>query len=195
MPTSLVVKNGSKMRSGWEIPGPLSRKETSTKSPRLAVVISMRAGRPVSPHRVVGVVQDVQEHLLQLVRISDDLGQRLVEVLDHLDAVALEVVGAQLHGALQDGIQLHRLALRRHLAGKAEQILHDLLGALRLLQNHPQILARALRNFRILHQQVGKSQNGGERIVDFVGDAGDQLSDRRHLSRRASAWTAAWRRR
>ena len=97
------------------------------------------------------------------------------------DAVAGEVVGAQLHGAPQDGVELHRTALRRHLAGKAEQVLHDLLGALRFLQNHAQVLAGGFRKFGILHQQIGKSENRGQRIIDFVGDAGDQLSDGRHF--------------
>ena len=86
-----------------------------------------------------------------------------------------------MHGALQDGIELNGLALRRHLAGKAEQVLHDLLGALRFLQNHAQIAARAFGDLGIFHQQVGESEDGGERIVDFVGDAGDQLSDGRHF--------------
>src|SRR5208337_772388 len=130
---------------------------------------------------VVSVVQDVEKYLLQLVGISDDQGQGLVEAFDHLNAVADEIVRAQVHGALQDGVELNRLALRRHLAGKAEQVLHDLLGALRFLQNHPQIAARAFREFGVFHQEIGESEDGGEGIVDFVGDAGDQLSDGSHL--------------
>src|ERR1039458_2981488 len=130
---------------------------------------------------VVSVIQDIEKHLLQLVRISDDLGQGLVEPFDHLNAVTDEVVGAQVDGALQDGVDLHGLALRRHLAGKAEQVLHDLLGALGFLQNDAQIAARAFGEFGVFHQEVGKSEDGGERIVDFVGDAGDQLSNGRHF--------------
>src|SRR5208337_481460 len=130
---------------------------------------------------VVSVVQDVEKYLLQLVGISDDQGQGLVEAFDHLNAVADEIVRAQVHGALQDGVELHGLALRRHLAGKAEQVLHDLLGALRFLQNHAQIAAGAIGEFGVFHQEVGESEDGGEGIVDFVGDAGDQLSDGRHF--------------
>src|SRR5260370_6928425 len=52
---------------------------------------------------VVSVVQDVEKHLLELVRISDDSGQGFVEAFDHLNAVTDEVVGAQVHGALQNG--------------------------------------------------------------------------------------------
>src|SRR5208282_4233125 len=118
---------------------------------------------------VVGVVQNVEKHLLELVGISDDLGQGVVEVFDHLNAVTDEVVRTQVHGALQDGVELKRLALRRHLAGKAEQVLHDLLGALRFLENHAQLAASAFGDLGVFHQEVGESEDGGEGIVDFVG--------------------------
>src|SRR5713101_2553796 len=130
---------------------------------------------------VISVVQDVEKHLLELVGISDDSGQGFVEAFDHLNAVADEDVRAQVYGALQDGVELDELALRRHLAGKAEQVLYDLLGALRLLQNHTQITARAFGELGIFHQEVGESEDGGEGIVDLVSDAGDQLSDGSHF--------------
>src|ERR1700682_1611171 len=130
---------------------------------------------------VVSVVQDVEKHLLELVGISDDRGEGFVEAFDHLNAMADEVVGAQVHGALQNGVELDELALRWHLAGKAEQVLYDLFGALRLLQNDPQIVARAFGDLGIFHQQIGESEDGGKRVVDLVSNAGDQLPDRRHF--------------
>src|SRR5467141_2660508 len=81
-------------------------------------------GPPGFADSVVSIVQYVEKHLLELVGISDDRGQRFVEAFDHLNAVTDEVVRAQVQRALQDG---------------------------------------------------------GEGIVDFVGDAGDQLSDGRHF--------------
>src|ERR1035441_658261 len=51
---------------------------------------------------VVGVVQVIEKHLLQLVGVSHDIGQGRVEAFDHLNAVADEVVRTQGHGALQD---------------------------------------------------------------------------------------------
>jgi len=74
-------------------------------------------------------------------------------------------------------------ALGRHLAGKAEKVLHDLFGALRLLKDYSQIAARAFGQFGIFHQQVGESEDSGKRIVDLVGDAGDQISDGGHFLR------------
>ncbi len=109
-------------------------------------------------HRVVGVVEDVEKHLLQLVSIADDIGKILVEMLDDLDAVTVEIVRTQLNGAAQNKVDLHRIALRRHLAREAEQILNDLLGALRLLQDDAQILAGVVGKVGILQQQIGEAR-------------------------------------
>src|ERR1700691_2408809 len=98
-----------------------------------------------------------------------------------VNSVTVEIVRSQLDSAAQYEVELDRIALRRHLPREAEQVLHDLLGALRLLQNHSQIFPRTLRNLGILHEQVGEAENRRQRIVHFVSDAGDELSDRRHL--------------
>ena len=132
-------------------------------------------------NRVVGVVQDVEENLLQLVSVADDIGQSFVEMFDDIDAVTVEVVRAQLDGAAQNQVELHGIALRRHLAGKAEQVLHDLFGALRFLQDDAQVFSRGVWQVGILQQQIGKAENRGQGIVYFVGDAGDELSDGCHF--------------
>ncbi len=136
-------------------------------------------------HGIVGIVQNVEKDLLQLVRVAHHLGQSLVEMFHDIDAVAVEVIGPQLDRPAQNRVQLHGVALRRHLAGKAEQVLHDLLGALGFLQDHAHILAGRLGQIGILHQQVGKSQNRGQRVVHFMGDAGDQIGRPPPSSRRA----------
>src|SRR5258708_10083071 len=45
---------------------------------------------------VVGIVQDIEKDLLQLVRIAHDVGQSLVKMLHDVDALAVAVLGAQL---------------------------------------------------------------------------------------------------
>src|SRR5215831_7048936 len=75
------------------------------------------------PHRVIGVVEDVEEHLLKLLRVPNDERQVVLKLLRNRDPAAMEVVGAQLDRPLQDRVQLDRLALWRHLAGKAQKVL------------------------------------------------------------------------
>src|SRR5882724_9635306 len=80
----------------------------------------LNPGRPRAfADGVVSVVQNVEKHLLELMRVSHHFGQRFVKAFDHLDAVTDEIVRPQMHSALQDVIELHGLALRRHLAGEA----------------------------------------------------------------------------
>src|ERR1700720_1087586 len=55
-------------------------------------------------HRVVGIIQNVEKPLLQLMRVADHMRQIVIELLDDLDSVALEVVCAQLNRAAQDSI-------------------------------------------------------------------------------------------
>ena len=121
-------------------------------------------------HRVVSVVENVEEDLLQLMGVADHVRKSFVEVLDYVDAVAIEIVGTQLDRPPQDDVQLQRIALRRHLAGKAEQVLDDLLRALRFLKNDAKIFAGAFSEIGILHEEIRKAEDSREWIVDLVGD-------------------------
>jgi len=107
-------------------------------------------------HGVVGVVQDVEEYLLQLVGVAHDIRQYLVEVFDDFHAMTVEVIRAQLDGAAQDRFELHGLLLRRHLAGKAEQVLQICLVRCASCRMTRRSFRRRLWNLRILHEQVGK---------------------------------------
>src|SRR5262249_61834279 len=71
-------------------------------------------------HRVICIVQNVQKHLLKLVRVSNDVRQFLIKLLNHFDPVALEIVKAQLHRAMKNRVELYRLTLRRHLPSEAQ---------------------------------------------------------------------------
>src|SRR6266700_1251952 len=132
-------------------------------------------------HGVISIVQDVQENLLQLVRVANEFRQALVKLLHDLDSVVGKIISAQRDGLAQDAIDLDRLALRRPLPGKAQKVLHNFFGALRFFQNHLQIFARTSRDLRVLHQQVGKSHDGRQRVVHLMRNAGDKLAHRGHL--------------
>jgi hypothetical protein len=68
---------------------------------------------------VVGIVQDVEKDLLQLLRVAHDVGQFFVKVFDDLDAVAGEVVGPQLHRAAQNQRSIARHCAAAAFAGRS----------------------------------------------------------------------------
>ena len=113
--------------------------------------------------------------------VADDFAHRRIEFLHDLDAVIGEVVGAQRERLTHDSVHLHRFALRRHLARKAKQVLHNLLGALRFFEDDAQVGLGELGNVRMIDEQVGEAEDRRQRIVDLVRHAGDQLSDGGHL--------------
>src|SRR6267154_2667121 len=66
--------------------------------------------------------------------------------------------------------------------GKQEEILYDSAGARRLLRNAPSI-GKAIRRGPAADQELRISLNARQRIVELVGDAGDQLAQRSHFFR------------
>src|SRR5439155_820328 len=95
-PGALVVKNGSKIRgiSSAGIPGPVSRTSRQTRAVRPAA--HRQHTRPGTlHHRLVRVLHEVQEHLLELVLVPQHMGARR-ELGDDLHVVQLELVALQL---------------------------------------------------------------------------------------------------
>ena len=117
------------------------------------------------------------------MRVGNHLGERLLQGFLDFDPTVSKVVGAQQQGPPDQVVDLHGLALRRHLARKTQQVLDNLLGPLSLVDDDLELAARGLRHPRLLHQQIGEAQDGGQRIVDLVGNSGNQLADRSHLFR------------
>src|SRR5262249_56456655 len=109
------------------------------------------ATAPRGPNRIVSVVEDIEKDLLQLVRIADELGQALIELLHDFNSVIGEVVCAQSDGLVENVIDLQGVALRRPLPGKAQEVLYDYFRSLRLLQDDLQVFAGAAGDLRIFH--------------------------------------------
>src|SRR5208283_2867212 len=91
---------------------------------------------------VVRVIQDIQEYLLELLRVPQRFSDTFVELLDHLDSVAGKIVATQANRLLQDRVYLYRFFLCWPLASEPQQVLYDFLCSLRLLQDDLQILFR-----------------------------------------------------
>src|SRR5207245_2657138 len=68
-------------------------------------------------------------------------------------------------------------------AGEGQQVFHDVRGALRLLADHLQRLGERGWHFFRLGEEVAEPHDRGERVVQVVRHAGDQLTYRRHFLR------------
>ena len=134
-------------------------------------------------NRVISVIQDVQEYLLELLGVAHGTFEVLIELLAHFNAMTGKIVAAQFDGLPQDVIQVDGFPLGRPLPCKAEQVLDDFFGALRFMKDDLQVLAGRRWHVRIFEQQVRKTENRGERIIDLMRDAGNQAPDGSHFFR------------
>ena len=78
-------------------------------------------------------------------------------------------------------VQVHRGLLRHALPSEGQQVAHDAARPLGLVVDDPEVLAGKVRVRLALQQQLGQAGDGGERVVQLVRHAGDELADRRHL--------------
>src|ERR1700730_7040406 len=63
--------------------------------------------------RIVGVIQNIQKNLLQLLRVSQRRGQGFIKFFKHFHAVTGEIIAAQLDGLAQYIVHLPNLGLYR----------------------------------------------------------------------------------
>ena len=124
--------------------------------------------------RLLRVVQEVQEHLLELALVQLHLGHQS-QAGDHADVVHFKGVPAQVDHPSEHLFNVHALPLARPLAGEREQVADDPGGALRF------VLDRAERMFAFCALEPAEDlrvpQDGGERVVQFVRDACHQLPE------------------
>ena len=111
------------------------------------------------------------------MRIGGDRRNFSLDVALHFDVVDLEVVVAQRQSLVEHLANIDLLFLRLALAGEGQQVLHHAVSALRLLEEFAYEVGGAFSQ-AFTFEQLGVAENGGQRIVEFVGDTGDQLSYR-----------------
>ena len=143
-PTSLVVKNGSKMRSrtSGAMPCPVSRTVKRMYGPGLRFRMgecalggkdhSVQADFQHPPglaHGMRGIRAEVHEYLLHLGGVGQHSTGREVYLLAESNR-GWEHGAQQLQHFLDEEVQLERLALLLCLAAKREHLLHQVPGAL-----------------------------------------------------------------
>src|SRR5512146_1789489 len=141
-----------------------------------------RALRVEAADGVDRVGEEIEQHLLKLVPLPHDHGRLRIERALQLDAPLPHLVGDQQRGSRDHVVQVHRFLHQRARPGEGEEIPDDPRGPLRLVVDHAQVLPSGLgQPARRLEQQLRQAGDRGERVVQLVRDARDQLADGRHL--------------
>ncbi len=131
-------------------------------------------------HGLLGVDDEVQQHLLQLVRVGEHLRQARRERGQDGDVRDALLVGAQRQRLLDDGVDVHHRARGVALAREREQVADDARRAVGLGEDHVEAAARLIVGLP-LRQALGPGEDGGQRVVQLVRDARDRLAERRQL--------------
>lgn len=125
---------------------------------------------------MLGVIDEVEEDLLELVGVSDGSGEARVEVGMYGDVVDSEFVVTQFDCGEDevvdgDGSLLWFLGTR-----KGKEVLHDASCSLGFVVN---LLKPGASMFIdvFAEEEFGVAHDAGEGVVEFVGDAGDELTD------------------
>ena len=89
-----------------------------------------------------------------------------------LNVVYFQVVVAQGQSFVEHLANVDMLFLRLALAGEGQQALHHAMRALRLLEEFADEVGGAVAQ-AFAFEKLGVAENRGQRIVEFVRDAGD----------------------
>ena len=131
---------------------------------------------------MLGVDDQVQQHLLHLVGIGEDGGQPAGEGVEGRDVRHPLLVGARGQGVVHDLVHVDERSRGVALAGERQQVAHDLGRPLRLAENGLDAAFR-LGFDGARGQAFGARQDGRQRVVELVGHARDGLAQGRHLLR------------
>src|SRR5208282_5860148 len=122
------------------------------------------------------IADEIEEDLNELVGVTGD-GRKAGEGTEvDFNAVAAKGMLVQLQGAVYDVVEVEHLFLRRSGAREFQKVLHDARGAAGLTVSHFELALGAIVDALAIAEQFADAENGGERIVQFVSDAGEHLA-------------------
>src|SRR3954453_23434730 len=142
---------------------------------RLAVDDARRHREPAAArHRIAGVQEQVEEHLLQLVLDAADDHGLARQIAANLDAADLELMLEQREYVADHRIQIDLYAIigRRSGTGEVQQPVDNLRGAESLPFDLLEEDGSRVVRIGTVEQHLRETRDAGERRVDFVGDAG-----------------------
>ena len=199
MPTSLVVKNGSKIFPSLtrSMPHPLSLTVRQTNTPSRASGLRSTYSLPTFTGLVVTMSEPpsamasraLSERFMItcsiIVESASIAGRRGGEIAAQRDVFA-QAAPQHLRHALDDLVQVEQLDLHELLAAEREQLPGEVRGALRgdrhLVER---FLGRVGQAFGSPDDQLRVALDDGEDVVEIMRDAGGELADGLHFLRLA----------
>ena len=130
-------------------------------------------------HCLLGVRHEVDEDLLELVAVRPHRRKAWLHVPVDLHALDPEVGRGERQDLLDEIVQHHVAPLERHLPAERQQAPHDVARGVRRLADHLRVFLEPVG--RLLLEDVARADQHRQRIVELVGDAGDELAERRQL--------------
>ena len=124
---------------------------------------------PALRHRIGGVQDEVEDHLLELVGGRPDLGQRGIEPIDHVDAALAQALRHQALGLFDKRVDVRR-GHRLGLPVEAEHLAKDPRHPLGLASRDVDVLAARRGRRDLPLQEVERVLHRLERVVDLVCD-------------------------
>ena len=133
-------------------------------------------------HGRLGVDEKIQQDLLQLLLVTSRLGVRFIETHVNFDTSRSRCEGAKPHCVLDDCVDVDRHIACIGLAREKEKVANyaDRPIGFALDQAHRlELLTLEV----VFEEQLGEGGDAGERIIELVRDASDELADSGQLFR------------
>ena len=139
-----------------------------------------RAAAVCVEHRLFGIDDEVQEDLLDLMRVGEDRRQPGAERFEDRDVGGPLLVGAERQRFAHDDVEVDGRARRVPLARERLQVADDAGGAFGGVVNGVEVAAGQLVEPAAV-QPLGAGQDRRERVVQLVRHARHRLAQRREL--------------
>ena len=121
-------------------------------------------------HGLDGIQQEVEHHLLHLLPVDRDRGQRSKAFLDR-DSSSLDLGFKELKGFFKNGKDLCLFQERRRGFGESEKLIHNLIDPIDLFFDDLEIFPMGVLGWKAFPQRMDEDIDAGQRIADLMGDA------------------------
>src|SRR5262245_28336679 len=128
-------------------------------------------------HGIDGVQQQVDHHLLELLRIGGEQRQTFVDRHMGLDVLLVEAVGDQCDGLVDYQLDVGVYEVGALRPGELQKLLNDSLAAASLFIDNSQGPIVAVIRRQLAQELLGKAHDDAKRIVEFMRHGRGDLAE------------------